>query len=651
MKDPNNQPTARPRAIERLRGADLVGRSIDHAPPDRDLSDADLTLAKLRGEWLDKVELESARLSRTRISSAQLDLDTLARARRADITLDQVVLHGPNVECCRAEQSRIRLIRSRSVNALRDLAWPMLLIAVLGLVIAGQLFYSRTSGHPISFYSHDNYADGLSRALALEGNDLVHSNPALYHLPSWLWLRIFGPVRWALNLTPLCYLLLFGLGLYALAAELFDRRSAVVAGLLGALSPGVIAFTRVYDDHTLNLALATWFAWCLVRSERLTRPVWLLPAASLVLLARYSLQENTHWVLFLLGIAGPTAWVLLSGTAAGFRALGQEPGQRWRALRQLAHAFPLLLACLGLAAWFAAHTFANPYYLQEATDVGGAHFISIAQRPLAALGFYPYTLLTNVAGPMIAIAALIGLVLLFARRSPSRWLAALWLIVPMLLLSLIGKKEQPYLVAALPGALLAAAAWSALATQRSRASIGAGLVLLSAGWIVLTSITPAQYNALNAAGQRMFGSGIIKFVTPPAAHPSLVQLEADCAQIAASADRLYPDGARVYVLADDIRLNQPSRFFLQSRLPDGGVYNLGSSQRARLPRGGELLALIATQGPMVAGDYAPYTAMIDNAPFEPIPDHAWLELLATPLPLIQSGERYVLLGPLPGVAP
>ena len=86
-------------------------------------------------------------------------------------------------------------------------------------------------------------------------------HPPLHHALLWVWVRVFGHSEFAVRAPSVIAGTLLVPALYLLGRELYDRRTGLVAALLGAVAPTVVWYSqeaRMYALWMLFVVVAVW---------------------------------------------------------------------------------------------------------------------------------------------------------------------------------------------------------------------------------------------------------------------------------------------------------------------------------------------------------------------------------------------------------
>ena len=302
-------------------------------------------------------------------------------------------------------------------------------------------------------------------------------------------------------------------GTYRLAAEFFDRATALAAALLYAVNPWCILYERKVWAHPLP-ALNVLILYCSYRLVVKRRP-W----AALPLLLALGLQGQTHvlawlclpfaFLLFILyrrrwqtapTLVGAGAWALVTLPYATY--LWERRAQVWSRLNERVLGQP---ARVDMAAWRHMLHLAAGSRLQELLSSEGA------------LRFVPYRLWLTWDAHLMALLLLGGLAYavwgcLRAQGERDRYaLLLLWLAVPLLLFTRHSiEVQRQYLTLLIPGLFILAAlplGWL-LRWRGGARSFGAGEGSASG---LLSYMPPALGLALLAFIAFVQGSGILAF--------------------------------------------------------------------------------------------------------------------------------------------
>lgn len=199
--------------------------------------------------------------------------------------------------------------------------------------------------------------------------------------------------------------------LYLLGSRVCDRRVGLLAALIATLSPFTVWYSQDASPYALFMLLTTLQVWATHRAvERARLPDWLL----LALVTALNLM--THYLATLVTIA------CFAHVGLDIVRLARDGGIGWRQVltRALGAAVAGVTALLPLAVW-APEVRAFLVY-GSATETAKFRAASDLPSMLDALGF--------------GWLAALGLLGLWATRSPSRRLVGIWLGIPLLLMTL-----------------------------------------------------------------------------------------------------------------------------------------------------------------------------------------------------------------------
>lgn len=242
----------------------------------------------------------------------------------ATVTPTRIGIGGPGSEADDARRARLPHIRTSAI-----------MLGVLAAVIsfAGSWIPSFWGDEAASVMSAER---PLSTLFPMLGRiDAVHG---LYYLFLHGWINLFGASELSVRLPSAIGVGLAAAGTVTLAALLFDRRIAVIAGLVFAVLPRVTYMGAEARSYALGTAIAVWLTVLLVvlLQQRTVRPLpWLVYSLG------FALAIYSFLYLILLGIVH--AIVLLSATRS------REVLRRWLGAAGLgvALALPVVVFALG----------------------------------------------------------------------------------------------------------------------------------------------------------------------------------------------------------------------------------------------------------------------------------------------------------------
>jgi hypothetical protein len=247
---------------------------------------------------------------------------------------------------------------------------------------------------------------------------------------------------------------------YELGRLLYSRRAGLFAALLMALMPYHVVVTRqVLLDGPMTF-YATLTVLLLTRFVLSGRPVWLYGTGALMGLTILSKETS----------------IVLLGAIYAFLALTPELRVRLRDLAVSVGVMALVIAPFPLSLMLAGRTGTGESYLTW----------QLFRRPNHDWLFYPTTV-PEAIGPLVVLAAVVGLWLLRRRASWRETLLLSWILVPVVFFQLWPVKGFQYLLPiAPPLALLAGHALGRLPSPSSR-----GLQALAAAIIALSLLIPS----------------------------------------------------------------------------------------------------------------------------------------------------------------
>lgn len=370
--------------------------------------------------------------------------------------------------------------------------------------------------------------------------------------------------------------------LFATALKPRRPSAALLAAAIAATTPAFLGLSLEFNDHLLNLCVVMFAGLTIVRSRGFSRPA--IPLVGGVVLA---IGVAVVWV----GSNGLLMVAALVPLAAvhGFR-LGDPkpaPGRLRRFLGVMLFLGPCaLLFATSSSSWGLAYVFDEIALAQP-------------QSPASRLAYFPVLFLFQL-GPVISAAFLASHAALFTahRHRLLPWLAWFWATV--IVLSLLPKKNEYYVLYALPAVPLAiATAWDAIGRRWARwvlaaAAVGGGLLVV--GWAVNgPGSAPPVLNRTELDPFRALDSPVMRYLHAP------VQQPGECyklANLVARAASRIPTGQPldVWLVAGDLNMScyfDLSQFGLDTKIRSIRAASWAEEAADRLPH---LVALTFNPG-------------------------------------------------------
>jgi len=308
-----------------------------------------------------------------------------------------------------------------------------------------------------------------------------------YNLSALGGMAFFGRTYRGLAFTSTLYYLALVLALFLLGGRLAGRRTAWVAAVLAALLPAAVSWSRLFSPNIALMAVSAWAALCLHLTDWWRRP---LPALGFVLLAVLSTKmaetvgENLQNLLVLFPLALYTLIVRL--------ALIRQ--KQFRALLVVLATAGVFLGAMNFT--YLVHI--SGYLWQEGVELadqayGGG---SIAHGWQGWV-IYPVLLWKLHLLPFFTLLLLAAHPLLLHRPDRQTGFALTYLWAPLLIFTLISKKNYNYAFAFLPATPL----------------------LIALGWGKITARRPARLMGATALVVALIIAGRLSFVDRPPARP------------------------------------------------------------------------------------------------------------------------------------
>ena len=293
--------------------------------------------------------------------------------------------------------------------------------------------------------------------------------------------------------------LLFFLALVMASWRIGSRLGGPVAGRLTALfaafTPVHMTGALIFDDHMLNMALVATGVACLVEGRGWRRIIFAVPAGLCFgLILRYSFIFSNGLIAVGCGI-----FALCGMTLEGLLYQGNEESDAhdskgfWPGLMiAFAACAVLVLATLLPSLNWDGGLLNTPvnYYLSE-VSAGAASPVWV--DPVGLLT-YPDLIFRHQLGPFLSMAVLVGLFGLLRNKIPGRYSLILWFFGPLIILTIISKKNSYYDYCALVAASPLAGVGIASFSNRKGWSRAAGLsvcVIAAYSLLRLFAFSPA----------------------------------------------------------------------------------------------------------------------------------------------------------------
>ena len=346
--------------------------------------------------------------------------------------------------------------------------------------------------------------------------------PPLHPVLAWLTVRLVGEGDFALRLPAL----VAGVALIPvtawLGAELFDRRTAIAAGLIAAIAPALVWYSQEASSYALMALFSTLAVIGAARAIRRGHAGdWALHAVAA------SLAVWSHW----------SGIFVVAGIELGFAAAAIQRRRTGAPLRPFLVAWEWDTLALGvqlvaLGALFAAQL-RHSGGLSGVTNVsasGVSFYTTVSNGAWGLFGFHP-SAVTTILSALWPLGMLASLVMIGREAGPRAWLLLGCAVTPaigvfLLGLAVPGAFDVRYALAAVP-LLFVLTAYVATAWPRSRLGrmlVVGGILLLLAGALVDQQLDPNNprryaYRQAFAQVQRHAGPSAAVFYEPGALHP------------------------------------------------------------------------------------------------------------------------------------
>ncbi|MBV8946593.1 MAG: glycosyltransferase family 39 protein [Solirubrobacterales bacterium] len=346
--------------------------------------------------------------------------------------------------------------------------------------------------------------------------------PPLHPVLVWFVVRLVGPGDFALRLPAL----VAGVALIPVAAwlgaELFDRRTAIAAGMIASIAPALVWYSQEASSYAL---VALFCTLAVIGAARVIRrghtEDWVLHAVA----ASLAVWSDWSGIFVVVAIELGFVAVVIQRRRA---AVPLRPFLVGWGLDTLALGFQLA----ALAVLFASQLRHNGG-LSGVTNVsasGVSFYTTVSNVSWGLFGFHPGGV-TSILSALWPLAMLASLVMIGREAGPRAWLLLGCAVIPaigvfLLGLAVPGAFDVRYALAAVPlvWVLIAHVATAWPRSRLGRTLVVGGILLLLAGALVDQQIDPNnprryEFRQSFAQVQRDAHPGAAVFYEPAALHP------------------------------------------------------------------------------------------------------------------------------------
>lgn len=322
--------------------------------------------------------------------------------------------------------------------------------------------------------------------------------PPLQPLLDWLMVHIFGGGDFALRFPSLVAGVALIPSVAALARELFDRRTAVVAALFTSVAPALVWYSQEVSPYSLVALFGTLTVLGAVRARKRGEPRdWALYTFAA------ALAVWSSWSGILIVAAGEA--ILLERVIRVRRADDTRSGEPDPHLRRFVRGWALAtlaLACqlvpLGVLFADQLHSASGLAGVATVGASGVSFYTSVSNVSWGLFGFHP-AVVTDAFSAVWPLGMLASLLMIGRRLSGRTWLLLLCAVIPALgtlALGVLvpGAFDVRYAVAGVPPAMVLAAA---IAVNAGPARIGRLLVAVGVAAVLIGALIDQQIDANN----------------------------------------------------------------------------------------------------------------------------------------------------------
>jgi len=260
-------------------------------------------------------------------------------------------------------------------------------------------------------------------------------------MTSTLFQKVFGVGYRSIMMSQTFYFALTIILLSFIALRIGGPTAAILTAGFASFLPGLLAVSIAYDDHAFNLFLTTAAVAALLMSNKITR-TWPLVAAGICIgiVMRHSFRPTV-------GILACAAVLSALGGMFFESLLNEKKSPITAVSNSLKNYIPVLLRIA--------------LFLVCALIVGqrhgiGDHIVELSNEvtlaperyhPYEPYSFFVYSILLvrSLLGPIVTLAAVVGIVGLFRHKTPHRFTLIAWFLGLNLALSIIPRKNDFYI--------------------------------------------------------------------------------------------------------------------------------------------------------------------------------------------------------------
>ncbi len=272
----------------------------------------------------------------------------------------------------------------------------------------------------------------------------IPNNPPEFRL-AFAFMDLLGRSYLSIMSSQLVFFIIFILAAWRIASKLGGAGAGRLAACFAAFTPVYMTAALTFDDHMFNMALVACAVAFMIEGKGWRRILFALPAGlSLSLALRYSFMPSNGLIALACGAFAFCGFALdeFIHRHSGESDQSGETAYMTKALIILAAglAFAASVFVFGLYRTGAPWVPHVDYYFTENVNALAA---SPGSRALSLLA-YPYLIVLHQLGPFMSLALTAGVFGLIRKNHSGRFGLLFWLFGPLIILSLIGKKNFYY---------------------------------------------------------------------------------------------------------------------------------------------------------------------------------------------------------------
>lgn len=264
----------------------------------------------------------------------------------------------------------------------------------------------------------------------------------LYSAIAAVFLKIFGCEYFVFSLVTSLFFIILILSVYGICRAIGYRKAGLLAAFFISFYPIVFATSRWHDYHLPLIAVLALANYILLMANRSSSVImWLLWVSVFIFGSLMGKSTITETLIFYAGAAGGVVWAFGINIYSLFSKV--------RKARPIINITCLVFfgAASLLFTWYHINPMPHiPYYFSE---LHNDRYI-MGQNPFLAIFVYFFNIGARQAGTLAVLLFFIALGSFINRGGKYKWFLFLWMFFPLIIFSLIAKKQLYYTNSILP---------------------------------------------------------------------------------------------------------------------------------------------------------------------------------------------------------